>query len=92
MLASVLDCTVNSFVVKLLSCPICENWIVSSPISACLITHVPPDDTMLQVNMATMESEIDRLSVIIEKQEDKVQACLEVVDDYYELKRRFNNQ
>ena len=28
----------------------------------------------------------------IEKQEDKVQACLEVVDDYYELKRRFNNQ
>jgi len=47
---------------------------------------------MLQVNMATMESEIDRLSVIIEKQEDKVQACLEVVDDYYELKRRFNNQ
>jgi hypothetical protein len=46
--------------------------------------------TMLQVNMATMESEIDRLSVIIEKQEDKVQACLEVVDDYYELKRRFN--
>ena len=48
--------------------------------------------TMLQVNMATMESEIDRLSVIIEKQEDKVQACLEVVDDYYELKRRFNNQ
>ena len=39
--------------------------------------------TMLQVNMATMES-------IIEKQEDKVQACLEVVDDYYELKRRFN--
>ena len=48
--------------------------------------------TMLQVNMATMEAEIDRLSVIIEKQEDKVQACLEVVDDYYELKRRFNNQ
>ena len=48
--------------------------------------------TMLQVNMVTMESEIDRLSVIIEKQEDKVQACLEVVDDYYELKRRFNNQ
>ena len=48
--------------------------------------------TMLQVYMATMESEIDRLSVIIEKQEDKVQACLEVVDDYYELKRRFNNQ
>ena len=48
--------------------------------------------TMLQVNKATMESEIDRLSVIIEKQEDKVQACLEVVDDYYELKRRFNNQ
>ena len=48
--------------------------------------------TMLQVNMATMESEIDRLSVIIESQEDKVQACLEVVDDYYELKRRFNNQ
>jgi len=46
--------------------------------------------TMLQVNMATMGSEIDRLSVIIEKQEDKVQACLEVVDDYYELKRRFN--
>ena len=35
--------------------------------------------TMLQVNMATMESEIDRLSVIIEKQEDKVQACLEAV-------------
>ena len=33
-----------------------------------------------------------RLSVIIESQEDKVQACLEVVDDYYELKRRFNNQ
>ena len=26
--------------------------------------------TMLQVNMATMESELDRLSVIIEKQED----------------------
>ena len=48
--------------------------------------------TMLQVNMATMESEIDRLSVIIDSQEDKVQACLEVVDDYYELKRRFNNQ
>ena len=48
--------------------------------------------TMLQVNMATMESELDRLSVIIEKQEDKVQACLEVVDDYYELIRRFNNQ
>ena len=48
--------------------------------------------TMLQVNLTTMESEIDRLSVIIEKQEDKVQACLEVVDDYYELKRRFNNQ
>ena len=48
--------------------------------------------TMLQVNKATMESELDRLSVIIEKQEDKVQACLEVVDDYYELKRRFNNQ
>ena len=48
--------------------------------------------TMLQVNMATMESEIDRLSVIIEKQEDKVQACLEVVDDYYELKRIFNYQ
>ena len=46
--------------------------------------------TMLQVNMATMEAELDRLSVIIEKQEDKVQACLEVVDDYYELKRRFN--
>jgi len=48
--------------------------------------------TMLQVNLTTMESEIDRLSVIIEGQEDKVQACLEVVDDYYELKRRFNNQ
>ena len=47
--------------------------------------------TMLQVNMATMESEIDRLSVIIEKQEDGVQACLEVVDDYYELKRRIDN-
>ena len=48
--------------------------------------------TMLQVNLTTMESKIDRLSVIIEGQEDKVQACLEVVDDYYELKRRFNNQ
>ena len=48
--------------------------------------------TMLQVNITTMESEIDRLSVIIESQEDKVQACLEVVVDYYELKRRFNNQ
>ena len=48
--------------------------------------------TMLKLNMETMESEIDRLSVIIESQEDKVQACLEVVDDYYELKRRFNNQ
>ena len=29
--------------------------------------------TMLQVNMATMESELDRLSVIIEKQEDNKQ-------------------
>ena len=48
--------------------------------------------TMLQVNMATMQSEIDKLNVIILNQEDKVQACLEVVDDYYELKRRFNNQ
>jgi len=48
--------------------------------------------SMLQVNMATMQSEIDKLNVIILSQEDKVQACLEVVDDYYELKRRFNNQ
>ncbi len=48
--------------------------------------------SMLQVNMATMQSEIDKLNVIILNQEDKVQACLEVVDDYYELKRRFNNQ
>tara|TARA_E500000305_G_C3978667_1_gene215695 strand:+ start:72 stop:311 length:240 start_codon:yes stop_codon:yes gene_type:complete len=48
--------------------------------------------SMLQVNMATMQSEIDKLNVIIINQEDKVQACLEVVDDYYELKRRFNNQ
>ena len=48
--------------------------------------------TMLQVNMATMQSEIDKLNVIILNQEDKVQACLDVVDDYYELKRRFNNQ
>tara|TARA_R100000008_G_scaffold51289_1_gene30844 strand:+ start:2301 stop:2540 length:240 start_codon:yes stop_codon:yes gene_type:complete len=48
--------------------------------------------SMLQVNMATMKSEIDRLNVIIINQEDKVQACLDVVDDYYELKRRFNNQ
>jgi len=48
--------------------------------------------SMIQVNMATMQSEIDKLNVIILNQEDKVQACLEVVDDYYELKRRFNNQ
>ena len=48
--------------------------------------------SMIQVNMATMQSEIDKLNVIILSQEDKVQACLEVVDDYYELKRRFNNQ
>ena len=48
--------------------------------------------SMLQVNMATMQSEIDKLNVIILSQEDKVQAFLEVVDDYYELKRRFNNQ
>jgi len=48
--------------------------------------------SMLQVNMATMQSEIDKLNVIILSQEDKVQACLEVVNDYYELKRRFNNQ
>ena len=41
--------------------------------------------TMLQVNMATMQSEIDKLNVIILNQEDKVQACLDVVDDYYEL-------
>jgi hypothetical protein len=47
--------------------------------------------TMLQVNMATMQSEIDKLNVIILNQEDKVQACLEVVDDYYELKRRIEN-
>jgi|TARA_R100001460_G_scaffold97044_1_gene139526 hypothetical protein len=47
--------------------------------------------TMLQVNMATMQSEIDNLNVIILNQEDKVQACLEVVDDYYELKRRIEN-
>ena len=38
--------------------------------------------TMLQVNMATMQSEIDKLNVIILNQEDKVQACLDVVDDY----------
>ena len=48
--------------------------------------------SMIQVNMATMQSEIDKLNVIIINQEDKVQACLEVVDDYYELKRRFNSQ
>ena len=47
--------------------------------------------SMLQVNMATMQSEIDKLNVIIINQEDKVQACLEVVDDYYELKRRIEN-
>ena len=47
--------------------------------------------TMLQVNMATMQSEIDNLNVIILNQEYKVQACLEVVDDYYELKRRIEN-
>lgn len=47
--------------------------------------------TMLQVNMATMQSEIDNLNVIILNQEDKVQACLDVVDDYYELKRRIEN-
>ena len=47
--------------------------------------------TMLQVNMATMQSEIDKLNVIILNQEDKVQACLDVVDDYYELKRRIDN-
>ena len=47
--------------------------------------------TMLQVNMATMQSEIDKLNVIILNQEDKVQACLDVVDDYYELKRRIEN-
>ena len=46
---------------------------------------------MLQVNMATMQSEIDKLNVIILNQEDKVQACLDVVDDYYELKRRIEN-
>ena len=47
--------------------------------------------TMLQVNMATMQSEIDKLNVILLNQEDKVQACLDVVDDYYELKRRIEN-
>ena len=47
--------------------------------------------TMLQVNMATMQSEIDKLNVIILNQEDKVQACLDVVDDYYALKRRIEN-
>jgi hypothetical protein len=47
--------------------------------------------TMLQVNMATMQSEIDKLNVIILNHEDKVQACLDVVDDYYELKRRIEN-
>ena len=47
--------------------------------------------TMLQVNMATMQYEIDNLNVIILNQEDKVQACLDVVDDYYELKRRIEN-
>ena len=47
--------------------------------------------TMLQVNMANMQSEIDKLNVIILNQEDKVQACLDVVDDYYELKRRIEN-
>ena len=60
------------------------------PIGAILVSAISLF-TMLQVNMATMESEINRLSVIIESQEDKVQACLEVVDDYYELKRRIEN-
>ena len=44
--------------------------------------------TMIQVNMATMQEEINSLSKIIETQESRVQACLDVVDDYNELLKR----
>ena len=44
--------------------------------------------TMIQVNMATMQEEINSLSKIIETQESRVQACLYVVDDYNELLKR----
>ena len=44
--------------------------------------------TMIQVNMATMQEEISSLSKIIETQESRVQACLDVVDDYNELLKR----
>jgi hypothetical protein len=44
--------------------------------------------TMIQVNMATMQEEINSLSRIIENQEDKVAACLDIVDDYNELLQR----
>tara|TARA_R100000234_G_C4911874_1_gene140247 strand:+ start:377 stop:613 length:237 start_codon:yes stop_codon:yes gene_type:complete len=46
--------------------------------------------TMIQVNMATMQEEINSLSKIIETQESRVQACLDVVDDYNELLKRVN--
>ena len=44
--------------------------------------------SMIQVNMATMQEEINSLSKIIETQESRVQACLDVVDDYNELLKR----
>ena len=44
--------------------------------------------TMIQVNMATMQEEINSLSKIIETQESRVQACLDMVDDYNELLKR----
>ena len=44
--------------------------------------------TMIQVNMATMQEEINSLGKIIETQESRVQACLDVVDDYNELLKR----
>ena len=46
--------------------------------------------TMIQVNMATMQEEINSLSKIIETLESRVQACLDVVDDYNELLKRVN--
>lgn len=46
--------------------------------------------TMIQVNMATMQEEINSLGKIIETQESRVQACLDVVDDYNELLKRVN--
>tara|TARA_R100001082_G_C4264828_1_gene117106 strand:+ start:49 stop:285 length:237 start_codon:yes stop_codon:yes gene_type:complete len=46
--------------------------------------------TMIQVNMATIQEEINSLSKIIETQESRVQACLDVVDDYNELLKRVN--